>query len=230
MTHSRWSMDAVGSTRAVGLLRIALALIIWARYAREMGLFNGVEWWSLALSIAFFAATSAMLLGLYARAATAAVGAILIYFYYGLGIGGVWPLFFGHHAYLLMATTCLLALTPCGRSYSFDRFRAMNRREELPEEAPLWGQNLIVLQMASLYFWTAFDKSGTPFLSGDRLEAIFNWGHTNRPIEPFLAVPGFAMAASVAVVAVEYFLAVGILVRRLAKFAIPAGLLLHAGF
>ena len=106
----------------------------------------------------------------------------------------------------------------------------MNRREELPEEAPLWGQNLIVLQMASLYFWTAFDKSGTPFLNGDRLEAIFNWGHTNRPIEPFLAVPGFAMAASVAVVAVEYFLAVGILVRRLAKFAIPAGLLLHAGF
>jgi len=62
------------------------------------------------------------------------------------------------------------------------------------------------------------------------LEAIFNWGHTNRPIEPFLAVLGFAMAASVAVVAVEYFLAVGILVRRLAKFAIPAGRLLHAGF
>lgn len=91
MTHSRWSMDAVGSTRAVGLLRIALALIIWARYAREMGLYNGVEWWSLALSIAFFAATSVMLLDLYARAATAAVGAILIYFYYGLGIGGVWP-------------------------------------------------------------------------------------------------------------------------------------------
>ena len=47
MTHSRWSMDAVGSTRAVGLLRIALALIIWARYAREMGLYigwNGGRW------------------------------------------------------------------------------------------------------------------------------------------------------------------------------------------
>ena len=43
MTPSLWSLNATGSTEAVGLLRIALALIIWARYARTMSLHTGVE-------------------------------------------------------------------------------------------------------------------------------------------------------------------------------------------
>lgn len=189
MTPLRWSLNATGSTEAVGLLRIALALIIWARYARTMSLHTGVEWWMLPLSAAFFMATTAMLIGYRSQAATAVTGGIMIWLYFGLGVTNVRPLFYGHHAYLLMAATCLLALTPCGKSWSLDRWLVIKRGGPTDEIGPLWAQNLIVLQMASLYFWTAVDKTGPHFLSGERLEAIFVWGYTNRPAEVILTLP-----------------------------------------
>lgn len=226
----RWSIAAVGSTRAVGLLRIALALIIWVRYAKELGLSDGVEWWTAPLTVFFYVTTTLMLLGVWTRITVAATALLLVFFYFGLGVGGLRPGWYGHHAYLLMAATCLLALTPCGKSYSWDRFAAIRRGEQPEEVGPLWGQNLIVLQMVSLYFWTAYDKTAWHFLSGDRLEAIFTWAHTNRPFEAFLDIPYAAMIAAVSVVIVEYFLAVAILIRRLHWIAVPVGLLLHGSF
>lgn len=227
---SRWSIDAVGSTRAVGLLRIALALIIWVRYAKELGFHSGVEWWTAPLAMVFYVVTTLMLLGVWTRVSVAATALLLVFFYFGLGVGGVKPGWYGHHAYLLMAATCLLALTPCGKSYSWDRFTAIRRGRQPKEEGPLWGQNLIVLQMVSLYFWTAYDKTGWHFLSGERLEAIFIWAHTNRPFEALLDVPYAAMTAAVMVVVVEYFLAFAILIRRLHWIAVPMGLALHGTF
>ena len=226
----RWHLSAVGSTRSVGLLRIALALIIWLRYANEFRFFSGVEWWVIPLCFLFFALTTAMLLGVWTRVAVAGTAIMLLFFYFGLGVTGVRPGFFGHHTYLLMAATCLLALTPCGRSYSWDRYAAIRKGATQEETGALWGQNLIVLQMVSLYFWTAYDKTGVHFLSGDRLEAIFLWAHTNRPFEVFLEYPAAPMAAAIVVVIVEYFLAVAILIRRLHWIAVPTGLLLHASF
>ncbi len=171
-----------------------------------------------------------MLLGVWARASVAATAAMLVVFYFVIGVGGIRPIWYGHHAYILMAATCLLALTPCGRSYSWDRFTAIRRGDAPPEAGPIWAQNLIVLQMVSLYFWTAYDKTGWHFLSGERLEAILIWAHTNRPFELFQHIPYAAMAAAVIVVIVEYFLAAAILVRRLHWIAGPMGLLLHASF
>lgn len=84
--------------------------------------------------------------------------------------------------------------------------------------------------MVSLYFWTAYDKTGWHFLSGDRLEAIFIWAHTNRPFEAILDIPHAAMAAAIVVVVVEYFLASAILIRRLHWIAVPTGLALHGAF
>lgn len=226
----RWDLAAEGSTRAVGLLRIALALVIWVRYANEVSLFAGKEWWTLPLTGVFFTLTTLMLLGVWTRVAVAGTAAMLVVFYFVIGIGGIRPIWYGHHTYLLMAATCLLVLTPCGRSYSWDRFTAIRRGEAPPEVGPLWAQNLIVLQMVSLYFWTAYDKTGWHFLSGERLEAIFTWAHTNRPFEVFLDIPHAAMAAAVIVVIVEYFLAFAILIRRLHRIAVPMGLLLHGSF
>lgn len=226
----RWDLAGEGSTRAVGLLRIALALIIWVRYGREVALYANHEWWTLPLAAVFFMLTTLMLLGVRARASVAGVAAMLVVFYFVIGIGGYRPIWYGHHTYILMAATCLLALTPCGRSYSWDRFAALGRGEAAPETGPLWAQNLIVLQMASLYLWTAYDKTGWHFLSGDRLEAIFMWAHAGRPFEFFHQIPHMAMSAAVIVTVVEYFLAVAILIRRLHWIAVPMGLLLHASF
>lgn len=226
----RWRLTAEGSTRAAGLLRIALALIIWVRYAQEVALFSGWEWWTLPLAGVFFTLTTLMLLGVWTRVAVAATAVMLMFFYFGLGVGGIRSNWYGHHAYILMAATCLLALSPCGRSYSWDRFAAIQRGEAPPEVGPLWAQNLIVLQMVSLYFWTAYDKTGWHFLSGERLEAIFIWAHVNRPFEVFQTIPFAAMAAAITVVIVEYFLAVALLIRGLHWIAVPTGLLLHGSF
>ncbi len=226
----RWDLAATGSTRAVGLLRIALALIIWVRYAKEVAPYFSSEWWALPVAAVFFGFTTLMLLGVWTRISVAVVALMLIVFYFVIGIGGIRPIWYGHHAYLLMAATCLLALTPCGRSYSWDRYAAIRRGQAPPEIGPLWAQNLMVLQMASLYFWTAYDKTGWHFLSGQRLEAIFMWAHTGRPFEIVLEIPYLPMAAAVIVVVVEYFLAAAILIRRLHWIAVPMGLALHGAF
>ena len=147
----RWDIAAEGSTRAVGLLRIALALIIWVRYGREVGLHYNSDWFALPLAAIFFVLTTLMLLGVWTRVSTAAVAVMLLTFYFGLGVGGIRPAWYGHHTYLLMAATCLVALTPCGRSSSWDRYAAIRRGEAPPETGPLWAQNLIVLQMVSEY-------------------------------------------------------------------------------
>lgn len=230
-----WGPDFQGSTRPVGLVRIGLALVIWTRFARDMALHSNTEAWHTFFSAFFLVFTVLMLVGLYTRVAVPVVAVLLAMLYFGFGGLGERPHYYAHHVYLLFAATTLLAMTPCGRSYSIDRFRAVRwagiaGRPPPPERGPLWGQRLIVLQMASLYFWTAVDKTGMHFLSGDRLEAILTWAHSGRPVEPFLLAPAFIVTASIAVVVVEYFLAFGILIRRLHPIAVPLGIALHAAF
>lgn len=233
----RWGADFEGSTRAVGLLRICLALIIWVRFAQHMRLIDANALWQAGLTVAFFTATAMMLIGWRSQIACALTATILFFFYYWWGHTAPEPIpsWSGHHVYILFAGTALLSLTPCGRSYSLDRWLAIRRAEAqgqpMPEErGRLWGQRLIVIQMAALYFWTAIDKTGAHFLSGDRLEAIMIWGYTGRALEAVMTFAPVAAPAAILVTLIEYFLPVGIIVRRLHPVAIPVGLALHAAF
>jgi hypothetical protein len=230
-----WRRDFEGSTRAVGLLRIGLALVIWSRFVRELALFSVAEVPHLILSTYFFSFTTLMLVGLYTRIAVPMVALTLAVMYFVGGHSSIVPTWNAHHIYLLVAATAFLALTPCDRSYSVDRHRAIRHAERsglpIPEErGHLWGQGLIVLQLAALYFWTAYDKTGSHFLSGDRLEHILTGAYSGRPVEGVLLSPLFFVAASVAVVAAEYFLAIGVVLRPLHAIAVPLGLSLHATF
>lgn len=233
----RWGADFEGSTRGVGLLRIALALIVWVRFAGPMRFIDNEAAWQIPLSAAFYLVTTMMLIGWRAQLATALTALMIGFFYYWWGHAAPNPIpsWSGHHVYILFAGVALLALTPCGRSYSLDRWLALRAAAAggppaPPERGPLWGQRLIVLQMCGLYFWTAVDKTGMHFLSGDRLEAIMIWGYTGRPLAPLMTDPLFAAPASAAVLIVEYLLPAGLLIRRFHRFAIPAGLALHAAF
>lgn len=230
-----WGPESSGSTRAIALVRIGLVLIIWARFATGMTLHVNVQDWKLLLSAYFFVFTAFMLFGLYTRGSVLMVALCLAIFYFIFGYGGIRPEFFAHHIYLLMAVTFLLAFTPCDRSYSVDRYRAVRRakRQGLPpppEHGNLWAQRLIVLQMASLYLWAAVDKTNVHFLSGDRLEAIFMWAYGGRPLEHVFLMPEIYIPAAIAVVVVEYILPVAIFVRRALPVAIPMGLALHVAF
>ena len=84
----------------------------------------------------------------------------------------------------------LLALTPCGRSLSVDRWlamRAAERRGEAPppELGPLYGQRLLAMQVSAVSLFAVWDKLTPGFLSGARLQHILldRYGTSSTPLD-----------------------------------------------
>jgi len=226
-----WAVDTEGSSRSSALIRIGLAMLFWSRWAGELLLYRDPSPAGLFLAVNFFLATTLLFIGYHSRIAAAWAGAVglVMYHYFGFQLGREpWT---HHHAYLLAVATLLIALTPCGRSYSLDRYLSVMRaeREGVPppaERGNLWGLRLIVVQLSVLYFFTAFDKTSYAFLSGARLEAIFLWYYAGSDYPAGLA--GLAMVVSLAVVALEYSLAFGLPFHRSRRYLLLPGLAFHA--
>jgi hypothetical protein len=229
-----WGAEAQGSTRPLGLMRIAIAIIILVRFGNELSLYQGESFSFLLLGIVFFALTSMMLVGYKAQATSAAVALTLAFMHFYMGRIGGHPGWESHHVYLLVVSTGLIALSPCGRSYSWDRYVALRKArgtyEIAPERGDLWPQRLIALQLAALYFWAAVDKTNWPFLSGERLQQAFIWSYSGRILEPLISAGPLLAPVATFVVVVEYILAFAILIRRWQRLILPAGLALHATF
>ena len=228
-----WAVETEGSSRSSALIRIGLAMLLWSRYARELGLWSVTSIADLLLSVSFFVATTMMFLGLFTRFAViwSAIIALIMFYYFGMLLDREpWT---HHHTYLLAVATGLCALTPSGRSYSVDRWLALRRAERggeppPPEHGNLWGLRLIALQMSALYFFTAYDKSNWLFLSGARLEHLYVLFYGDYP-----EWPGFhqlAMAAAAFVVVLEYALAFGMLHATMQRYLVLPGIALHAVF
>lgn len=226
-----WGGDFTGSTRPAALMRMALAAIALARFGAELAPFNATTLSGAAASVIFFLFAIMSFVGYMSRLAIGGLGAALlvaIYLYGGLGLGV--PGWGHHHVYLLAIACLFLSGTDCGRSYSLDRWRALRAGAAPPERGTLWGQRLVALQLAALYFWTAVDKTDHAFLSGERLQQIFVWTYSGRALEILLAWPTLIAAMAIAVVVVEYWLAFAILSRRQRRYALPVGLAMHATF
>ena len=230
----RWGADAQGSTRPLGLMRIAIATIVFVRFANEVSLYQGDSLSFVLLGLAFFGLTSMMLVGFKAQAACTGVALTLMTMHFYMGKVHGYPGWSSHHIYILVVSVSLLALSPCGRSFSWDRYRALAQAQDArdipPEHGDLWPQRLIALQLAALYFWAAVDKTNWSFLSGQRLEEAFIWSFTGRALEPLISLGAILSVLSIVVVVVEYFLAFAIFVRRWQVFVLPLGLALHAAF
>ena len=229
-----WGADAQGSTRPLGLIRIALAVIVFVRFGSELSFYQGDSLSFLLLGAAFFVFTSMMLVGYMAETACAGVAILLATFQFYLGYMRGYPGWTSHHVYLLLVSVSLLALSPCGRSFSLDRYRALatarSPRDVPPEYGDLWTQRLIALQLGALYFWTAVDKTNWQFLSGQRLQEAFIWSYDGRALEPLISAGALLPALAVTVVVVEYFLAFAIFAQRWRACVLPIGLALHAAF
>jgi uncharacterized membrane protein YidH (DUF202 family) len=230
-----WCVASEGSTRSSGLLRIGLAICVWTRWAEELLLYFDLSARGLALAVSFYVSSTLMLIGWRSRASSLATGAVTLamYHWFGLELGREpWT---HHHTYLLASATFLCGLTPCGRSYSLDRWLAVRRAERRGEAAPaehanLWGLRLVALQLSTVYLLTAWDKTNAAFLSGDRLEAIFLWMYFGSEL-PRAGWFGAAVdVAAVCTVLLEWMLGIGLLVPRFRRFLVVPGLLLHALF
>ena len=228
-----WGPEATGSTRPVALMRIGLSAVAVARFAPDLIVARATTLEAAVLGLFFFAVATAAFVGYRSRAAIGGLG-ILVFCLYAQGQMALGPPQWAHHHVYILGISCVfLSLTDCGRSFSIDRtldLAARGVEGAAPEHGALWGQRLIVLQMSALYFWTAVDKSDWAFISGQRLEQIFVWTYSGRAMEVLLASPALLAAMAIAVVVVEYWLAVAILLPRSRRFAIPVGLAMHATF
>ncbi|MFY0541336.1 hypothetical protein [Nannocystis pusilla] len=160
---------AEGSTVPMALIRIGLALLLWARWGEDMVLVQAEGPAMLALSLGFFAATAMMLVGLWTRAATATAATVVATMYFAVGAAGGRTAWIHHHHFLLMSATVLCALTQCGRSLSVDRWRALARARRLglpapAERGPLLGLRLMTAQLSAVYLWSAIDKCEPGFV------------------------------------------------------------------
>ena len=226
-----WAVDTEGSSRSSALIRIGLAMLFWSRWAGELLLYRDQSPIGLFLAANFFVATMLLFLGYHSRIAAVWAGSVglAMYYYFGFQLGREpWT---HHHTYLLAVAALLIALTPCGRSYSLDRYLGVMRAERMgvappAERGNLWGLRLIVVQLSVLYFFTALDKTSYAFLSGARLEAIFLWYYAGSDYPAGLA--WLATIVSLAVVVLEYGLAFGLPFRATRRYLVLPGLAFHA--
>ena len=235
MTWLAARLERTGPMESAALLRIGLALLLWTRFGVQVATYFRPDLQFALLAAVFFPATTALLVGWQTRAATVITTACLwtMWWYFAPYRDMVGP-YDHHHTRLLFAVMALMCLVPSGRVLSVDRWLALRRAERTrtpppTTEGPLYGLDLIALQVSTVYFWTAWDKTQWAFLSGERLEhMLLRWYTPVVPDEPWLH--GLTAAAAWAVVAIEYVLPFALFVPRWQKVAMPVGLVMHAAF
>jgi hypothetical protein len=230
-----WAVHTEASTRSSGLLRLALVPVIWSRWAIELLLYIDLSPTGIALSVNYFLATTLMFFGVFSRFTSLWTGLVLLtmYHYFGLELGREpWT---HHHTYILAVSPILCAATPCGRSFSFDRWWALRKASKRgepppPERGNVWGLRLVALQMSTIYFFASIDKTNWGFLSGDRMEHYLAWFYFGSEVPHSGLFHATMFVSAVATVALEYALAFGLLFRRTRPWLVVPGLLLHGLF
>lgn len=225
-------IDREASTRSIGLLRIALAVVVVVRFGDLLTFRGDADPLRLGLVIAFWIASPAMLVGWRSRLSTAATAAVIMMCAYRFGEVGGQSGWTHHHVYLLLAAVLCAAVCPCGRSYSLDRWRAVTAAERAgatspPERGLVWAQTLIAVQLSAVYFWGAVDKLNPGWLRGEKFEAqLLQFLFGSDPPD-FPGWRALLIAMSLGTVALELALAVGLWFRRARRWLIPAGVALH---
>jgi hypothetical protein len=82
---SDWALRTEGSTRSVALMRIALVVTLWARYANELILFRHLPDGQVWFCVFFFLLTPLALIGLWSRVTVAGTAFCALYIVYYLG-------------------------------------------------------------------------------------------------------------------------------------------------
>ncbi|MFK7928231.1 MAG: HTTM domain-containing protein [Myxococcota bacterium] len=229
-------VDWSGSTRGLALMRIGVVLVAWARLSEQLRPFDDLAPERLVLGGSFFAASSLLLIGRWTPIAAVwhAINMVVIYQVFGLGWFGVdrvepWS---HHHVYTQVATAVLLALTPCGRSLSLDRWLQVRRAERAetplpPETGALWAVRLIQLQVVAMYLWTTWDKLFWAFINGERHQQYAAWLYFGGDLPEGIWFTAMTATMGSVTVVVEGALPILLLIPRTRSIAIVSGIVLH---
>lgn len=229
-----WALRTEGSTRSSALIRIGLVLLLWARWGSELTFTKHLADGNLPMCVVFYGSTTLLLFGVWTKVSAPLAALSTLWLVYGMGhLQGV-EAYTHHHTTLLAWSMVWLALTPCGTSYSVDRWLALRRAERAgrpapPETGALWGLRLMSLQVAALYYWTAVDKLTVGFLSGERLQQMAMDYYTGSSEIGGGLVGALFVVVAWFTVATEFALAFGLFFRRTRRWLVPVGLVLHGG-
>ena len=224
-----WGLCYRDSTRSVGLIRIGLVLLIWSEWGGRLIFCRDIRLGAILLNSAFFLLTGLMCVGLWTRASSMGTAIIVSIMF------NIHQPFRHHHTFLLVMAIFFIALTPCGRSYSLDRWLALRRALKSglpppPEIGNLWGLRLIAIQLSMVYFWTAYEKLYWGFLSGARMELL---AYNYYAGYDYASIPGFSalcFIAAITTVILEFLLSFGLYLPKLRKYLMPVGIVLHIFF
>lgn len=229
-----------GSTRTLALLRVSLALLVYARWGRDFQLFRDMQPDRIdmasgaffALSAALTLSTTGMLLGAASRVSTALAGlsTLAVVLWVGETLGH--EPYTHHNTWALALGVALLALTPCGRSLSVDRWLAVSRARRAgeappPERGPLWALPLLGVHVSAIYLWGTVAKLTVGYLSGARFEHYLMYLYLGSDVPS-----GWLWSAAIFVfvwtgVLLEPVLAVGLWFRRPRAVLFWVGLAFH---
>ncbi len=223
-------LSLTGSTRGLALFRIGLGTLTLMQFSASFALYGSSPdkgAWGLLVQACALAA----ILGWRARAATFATGLAVLgaYYYVGLVLGDSRYVIGRQNVYLQAWMSLLLSLTPCGRSYSVDRWLALRKDASAapPERGELWALHLLKIQVCAVYLWAAFEKLKAGYWSGDALIGTVMSLYFGSDYPPFPGMTGLLQAASVLTLALEPALAAGLLFARTRAAAIRIGVLFH---
>jgi uncharacterized membrane protein YphA (DoxX/SURF4 family) len=228
-----WLFWDEGSSRTAGLLRIALPLLLWDRWASDLILYKAKDELTLLVAISFYLSTLLLLFGIASRFTAAWTAATMLVHFYWLGVGHAVDAYTHHHAFLLVCYSVLLVFTPCGRSFSVDRWLALRRAaarggEAPPEWGPLWGLRLLAMQISAIYVWATYDKVTTPaFLTGERMQHVLLERYWRSDPAPFAGFEALCLALAIGTVIMEGALAVGLWIPRVRGPLAAVGVVFH---
>lgn len=198
-----------GSPRAVCLLRVAMAPVVWARFGAQLlplervaesvvmtssqpSLSAAAPWGGALgtslLCLTLLVSSFLMFIGYWSRASTAVTGASLVVLYYGYGVHGGYVELTHHHVHALVVVVAVLPLAPIGSAYSVDAFLSARSSKPATNLADLWGTAPLRLFLAVVYVASGMSKlSNLAWLRGDRLEMLFTFlygGSSRSPQAP----------------------------------------------
>ena len=125
----------------------------------------------------------------------------------------------------------LLSFTPCGAALSIDALRrdARIKQDGLVDSPAIFGMRLLLI---TVYFWTAFSKCNSAFLSGAVFETILIKNYFGSFYYSGARPELLSFYSSMALFAVvfEFALAFALLFKRTKRYAIFCGISMHVAF
>lgn len=232
-----WLCRTEGSTRGVALVRMAIVVNAWARWSDEHVLYRNLDPEALIVAFTFFVSSTLTFFGLFTRFAAPIFAATAFHFVYVSGFARGHEPYTHHHTVLLAWAALFVALTPSGKSLSIDRLLALKRAQKEgtlppPEVGNLWGARLMVLQLSSVYFWGAIDKTYLAFANGARMSHyLMNYYTGPTELADYSSlIPPLLLVMGTLTIVLEFGLSVGLFFKAGRKWLMLPGLLLHGLF